>query len=65
MKFRCRVKPRGNYWEYPIYSPLPNVEITSITEAAEEAERQFGSDWHEVYSKTEYIRRSDYASLAR
>jgi hypothetical protein len=60
MRFRCRTEPRGFYSVYPIYSPLASVEITSIIEAADEAERQFGSDWHEVYSESEHIRRSDY-----
>lgn len=64
MRFRCRTKPRGPFSVYPIYSPIASVEITSITEAADEAEQQFGSDWHEVYSETENIKRSDYASMA-
>jgi hypothetical protein len=60
MRFRCRTKPRGFYSIYPIYSPIASVEITSITEAAAEAERQFGTDWHEVYNETERIDRCDY-----
>jgi hypothetical protein len=60
MRFRCRVTPRGPFSVYPVYSPVANVEITSIIEAAHEAERQFGTDWHEVYSETEHIDRCDY-----
>lgn len=60
MRFRCIVKPRGNYYMYPIYSPDPRVEITDIAEAAKEAEKQFGSDWEEVFNKSERIKRCEY-----
>ena len=64
MRFRCRTKPRGFFSVYSVYSPVASIEIKTIAEAADEAERQFGSDWHEVYSETDSMKRSDYAIMA-
>jgi hypothetical protein len=62
MIYRCKTKPRGNYNTYPIYATT-GPEITNLVEAAQEAERQFGSDWQEVSNGTKILKRVDFTRI--
>lgn len=61
MIYRCRTKPRGMFNTYPIYKVCG--EIKDLAEAAVEAEKQFGSNWEEVFTEHGCLRRIDLTLL--
>lgn len=51
MDIYCKTNYRGLFNTYPLYR-LDGRDFIDLSEAAEEATRQFGDDWLEVYSGT-------------